>query len=111
MKVAESTLLTIPKSIERSGRSRATIYRRIKVGDLSPVVEGGRVKVPAQQLDQVFADRAYVTESVEDANTYADDQSAAKRLAARAPKLSEAQRQHLAALITPLVTTESGGAK
>lgn len=113
MKVAESAEsnapLTMPEAVVHSGYSRATIYRWIKAGEISVITENGQTKILPDQLDRASAKRASVSNSLQDAQDYAEDQSAAKRLAARAPKLSEAKRQHLAALVTPLVITAEGG--
>lgn len=49
----EPLALSIPDSAVAIQRSRATIYRMIKRGDLKPVTYGGRQSIPVAQLRKI----------------------------------------------------------
>lgn len=93
--------LTIPQAVEHTRRSRATIYRRIRMGEISPIVEDGRTRLLAEQLDRVFVRTDPPVGTWHVPPEHVLNKPAARSLAELAPKLSEARRQRLAALVSP----------
>ncbi|GAA1450935.1 hypothetical protein ACFP47_11415 [Nesterenkonia lacusekhoensis] len=107
-----SKYVDLKGACKHTGRSTATINRRAASGEL-PVFrdwsDGGKNKYRIEDLDHVFGLERVIPANEREAREYADLKAAARKIVAKAPKMTDAKREELASILQPAVTALSGG--